>query len=238
MAAVLLAGVFIVAPADGQESSEVPDHFELVYAQDFEGDNPLQDFVFSDASAWQLASGGDNQYLELKGGTSYDPPHNSPSSVGLIVPGQFSSFVLEARIQYTGPPDHGHGDHCVFFNVQNRSEFYYAHIGNNQDDVSHQIHLVDNAPRTPITEKSPDSGYDWPEDKWSTIRVVRNAKTGKIAVYAGDMETPTLTATDKTHKIGWIGFGSYGDTGKVDNVRVWTKNGKMRKRDMNKFESK
>jgi hypothetical protein len=35
------------------------------------------------------------------------------------------------------------------------------------------------------------------------------------------MEKPIMVAQDKTHGAGQIGFGSFDDTGKVTNIRIW-----------------
>ena len=32
---------------------------------------------------------------------------------------------------------------------------------------------------------------------------------------------PIMTAEDANFGSGWVGFGSFDDTGKVDNVRIW-----------------
>jgi hypothetical protein len=37
------------------------------------------------------------------------------------------------------------------------------------------------------------------------------------------MDTPIMTATDKTFLHGKVGFGSFDDTGNVDNVVLWGK---------------
>jgi hypothetical protein len=35
------------------------------------------------------------------------------------------------------------------------------------------------------------------------------------------MSAPVMTARDKTHGAGYIGFGSFDDTGKIDDIRIW-----------------
>jgi hypothetical protein len=50
---------------------------------------------------------------------------------------------------------------------------------------------------------------------------VRNAERGEIAVFFDDMEQPIMTAKDKRFPRGCIGFGSFDDTGMIDNVRIW-----------------
>jgi hypothetical protein len=44
---------------------------------------------------------------------------------------------------------------------------------------------------------------------------------GTTAVYADEVEEPILTASDATFSEGYVGFGSFDDTGNVRNVKVW-----------------
>ena len=41
-----------------------------------------------------------------------------------------------------------------------------------------------------------------------------------IRVYFEDMETPIMTAKDQTFGAGYIGFGSFDDSGRIDNVVI------------------
>ena len=43
-----------------------------------------------------------------------------------------------------------------------------------------------------------------------------------MKVFFDDMTTPIMLAADKKFGAGYIGFGSFDDTGKVDNVRLWS----------------
>jgi len=43
------------------------------------------------------------------------------------------------------------------------------------------------------------------------------------------MTKPIMIAEDKTFLEGYIGFGSFDDTGKVDNVRIWCPESKEKK---------
>ena len=53
------------------------------------------------------------------------------------------------------------------------------------------------------------------------MRLERYAATGSIKVYFDDMVEPIMTAEDKSFATGQIGFGSFDDTGMVDNIRIW-----------------
>ena len=50
---------------------------------------------------------------------------------------------------------------------------------------------------------------------------MRDVDSGKIDVFFDDMETPVMTAVDKTFTWGQVGIGSFDDTGNFDNVLVY-----------------
>jgi hypothetical protein len=78
---------------------------------------------------------------------------------------------------------------------------------------------VNGAPRVSIA-KERTTGTVW-DNEYHTVRVVRNAQSGLIQVFRDDMTKPIMTAEDKTFSEGEVGFGSFDDTGVVDDVRVW-----------------
>ena len=53
-----------------------------------------------------------------------------------------------------------------------------------------------------------------------------------IKVYFDDMSAPIMEAEDRHFDFGKIGFGSFDDTGRVDNIKVW---GKETKADFSSF---
>jgi hypothetical protein len=232
----LLAAVSVAAPVRAGDSA-VPADYQLMYHQDFEGEDPLADFVFTDASAWTLSESNGNHSLELKADSDYEPPHRSPYNIALLADKQFGSFVLEAQIQYTGR-DYGHADLCLFFNFQNPGHYYYTHIGKQQDPHAHQIFIVDGEPRTAITDESKMAGFPWEQGRWEKVRVVRDAAAGTVEVYIRDMSEPILSTTDTNFQSGWLGFGTFDDRGKVDNIHVWAPKGSVKQKAMDSFESK
>ena len=40
-------------------------------------------------------------------------------------------------------------------------------------------------------------------------------------MYFDDMSTPIMEATDHHFDFGRIGFGSFDDTGRFDNIKIW-----------------
>ena len=190
----------------------------LAYQQDFSSPGSLSDLRFSDPTAWRLAKIEGNQCLELFAASKYKPPHRSPMGIALIGERQFGDFVLELDLMQSGR-EYGHRDMCIFFGVQDPAHYYYAHIGTTADATSHQIHIVNGAARSPIT-KSRTKGVDWGSDVWHHVRVERTGPL--IRVFFDDMSDPILTGEDDTFGAGYVGFGSFDDTGRIDNIKLWS----------------
>jgi hypothetical protein len=80
--------------------------------------------------------------------------------------------------------------------------------------------IVNNAPRAKISTMTTE-GVDWGENVWHKIRIERSVEEGTIKVFYDDMTRPIQEANDKTFGAGYIGFGSFDDSGKVDNIKIW-----------------
>ncbi len=230
---VVLFVLFVVGPAlaagaaaaQGSSSegmaatAAVPAGYKLLYTQDFQDPSSLNDFEFSDPSRWLHATMNGDGCLEYKGGGAYRPKVRSPRTIGLISDRTFGDFVLEVKILQTGR-EYGHRDACVYFGFTDRGKFYYAHIATRTDPHAHNIFIVNDKPRTKISTKT-TQGVKWGENQWHTIRVERKISGGSIKVFYDDMTTPIMLATDTTFKHGYIGFGTFDDSGRVDRIRVW-----------------
>lgn len=197
----------------------VPPAFRLVYAQHFDTAQSLQGFVMSDPKAWQYSQAQASFSLEQARQSAYAPPHRSPVNIALIADQQFGDFVLEVDLMQTSR-EYGHRDMCLFFGFQDPANFYYAHLSTAADDHAHNIFRVHNAPRIKIASRT-TSGVDWGQTVWQRIRLVRELESGRIAVYWNDEPEPIMEAVDKTFAKGLMGFGSFDDTGKVDNIQIW-----------------
>lgn len=199
----------------------VPKGFKLSHEQNFDSAESLEKFEFTDPQKWNwTARGNPAGALESAGKGNYKPPVRSPFVIALIKDLHFGDFVLEADLLQTGR-EYGHRDMCLFFGFGDRSHFYYVHLATRADQNAHNIFLVNGEPRRNIAEKT-TSGIDWGQQQWHRVRVVRQRDTGLIQVYFDDMSEPIMVAHDKTHGLGQIGFGSFDDQGRVDNIRVWS----------------
>jgi len=217
---LMAIGILGIGTASACAQQVVPEEYEMVYHQDFEGEAPLADFVFTDPEAWSLESRNGGHALALTEASDYQPPVHSPRNIALLTAQKFDSFVLEARVMYTGR-DYNHADLCLFFGIQDPAHYYYTHIGKSQDPHAHQIFAVDGEPRTAITNESRTDGFPWQQGRWERLRLVRDAEQGKVKVFIRNMAEPMLETTDDRFGAGWIGFGTFDDRGLIDDIHVW-----------------
>ena len=199
----------------------IPADYQLLYQQDFAKADALKDFVFTDESAWKWAEGDGKTAMELTKQSAYVPTVRSPFNIALLGGKQFGDFIVEAQCLQTGK-EYGHRDMVFIFGFQGPSKFYYVHIATAQDDHANQIFIVNDQPRVKIS-KTANTGNKWGLGQWHKVRLERKASDGTVKVFFDDMSAPIMTADDKTFGPGWIGFGSFDDTGKVANIRVWGK---------------
>lgn len=210
---------FKLAVRSAEKPSGIPAGYQLQYEQSFDSPEALKQFVFSDAKAWRHAKDGENGSLELFGKSDYNPKDRSPFNIALIADRSFSDFVMDVELQSTVKP-YGHQDMCLFYGFEATNRFYYTHIAVAADPHAHNIFIVNDAPRTAIAKET-TKGVTWGENQWHKVRIERNTAAGTIKVYFDDFTKPIMVAEDKTFASGCVGFGSFDDKGKVDNVKIW-----------------
>ena len=191
----------------------------LVFSEDFE--SGAERWTQTDAQAWRIVEEDGNHAYSQFQKSDYEPPVRSPLNRALVEDVQVDDFVLQARMKQTGK-EYGHRDMCIFFGYQDPSHFYYVHIATKADAHANSIFIVDGKPRVSIATDRTD-GTDWATG-YHDVRIVRNCATGAIEVYYDDMDKPVMRAQDKTFTTGRLGFGSFDDTGNIDDVLIWGKN--------------
>ncbi|MCK6500510.1 MAG: hypothetical protein L6Q38_13635 [Nitrospira sp.] len=201
-------------------AAPVPSEYRLAYEQHFDAAEALRGFVMSDIKAWEFAADGQSFALELARQSQYQASVRSPFNIALIADVAFGDFLLEVDLVQTGK-EYGHRDMCLFFGFQDPTHFYYVHLATAADDHAHNIFIVNGAPRTKIARET-TKGVNWGLGVWHKVRLERRVADGSIRVFFDDLTRPIMIAEDKTFGAGWIGFGSFDDTGKVDNIRVWS----------------
>ena len=215
--------------ADGPVSSGIPQGYNLVYEQTFDQPAALQDFVVSDPAAWRHTVSNKITAFELAQQSQYKTIVRSPFNIALLADKVVGDFVLEADLIQTGK-EYGHRDMCLFFGFKSPTNFYYAHLATAADEHAHNIFIVNGAPRTKIAKQT-TAGVNWGLGVWHKVRLERRLADGAIRVYFDDLAKPIMVAEDKTFGAGHVGFGSFDDTGMVDNIRLWAPNVETRRID-------
>lgn len=162
---------------------------------------------------WAPADDNGNQVLRLEKPGPFGDPRR-PVKFALYEPGCVSDFELEVKVRRREK------SLVIAFGFQDRAHFYYAHIS--RDDGSHQVHnglfKVAGGERYRIAGSG--SAPVLPSEDWHRIRVRRETASGKIEVYADDDPKPRFEVVDKSYAYGWIGLGSFDETGDFDDFRL------------------
>ena len=201
--------------------SIIPEGYQLVYFQDFESPQAIRDFEMTDEKAWKITKGNTGNSLELYNKSDYKARVRSPFNIAVLKDLIVGDFVLEADLSQTGK-EYGHRDLCLFFGFTNSTNFYYVHIATKADDNANNIFIVNDEPRTNIASKTTE-GTNWGEtNSTHKVRIERDISKGSIKIYFDDFSTPIMEANDTHFMKGKIGFGSFDDTGKFDNIKIWS----------------
>ena len=216
--ALVAAGSTAVMSDDGcSKATDKPvTDLPLVFCDDFE--SGADAWEPADLKAWKLETIDGTTVFAQFAQSKIENPVRSPFNRCIRKGDSVGSFVLDVKFQST-KKDYPHRDLCLFFGFQDPSHLYYVHFGKRTDDHANQIFIVNEKPRTKISTKT-TPGTDW-DDKWHHARIKRNVQTGSIEVFFDDMQTPVMTATDKTFSWGRVGIGSFDDTGRFDNVTLF-----------------
>jgi hypothetical protein len=194
------------------EVAELP----LLLEEDFESAE-LSDWLASDPHAWRFEEQDGNRVLSQFQQSDVQTPVRSPFNRAFVRGLVLTDFQMDVDLQSTAR-DYPHRSLCLFFGYQDPAHFYYVHLGQRADDHANQVFIVNEAPRTKISERSTE-GTPW-DNEWHHVRITRNVESGAIRVFFDDMEQPVMTATDTTFTWGEIGLGSFDDTGNFDNLAV------------------
>ena len=205
-------------PAFGEN---IPDGYALVYEQDFSGEKALDDFEMSDPKTWRRDEKDGEYFLDLtKGIGAYKPKVRSPHSIALLATLQVKDFIMEVDVEETDIRNGAHRDACFFFGAEDPTHFYYVHLASIADPNAHNIFLVNDAPRTNIAERT-TKGIEWGIAIRHRVRIERTFEDGKIRVFFDDMSAPVMETTDKHFGMGQVGFGSFDNTNRFYEFRLY-----------------
>ena len=199
-----------------EDLTDTRNELPLVLFEDFE--SGACRWTQTDPNAWKVTVQDEDHVYSLHQQSKYKPPVRSPLNIARVEDVSVTDFVVQAKMEQTGK-EYGHRDMCIFFGYQDPSHFYYVHIATKADAHANSIFLVNDAPRVSIAEERTD-GTDW-STGYHDVRIVRDTSSGAIEVYFDDMDEPIMKTTDKTFLSGGIGFGSFDDTGNIDDVILW-----------------
>jgi hypothetical protein len=209
----VIALLLVVASAP----QETRDGLPLLLKEDFESGGEAQ-WEPTDAKAWRVVTDGPTRCYELFRASDYKPAVRSPVNYSLLKDAEVSDFILEARLKST-VKEYDHRDLVIVFGYRDPTHFYYLHLATRADAAAHSVFLVDGAPRVSIAERR-TNGVTW-GDGWHDVRIVRRVESGTIEVSFDKMDAPIITAKDKKFVKGRIGLGSFDDTGRFDDVKLW-----------------
>ena len=205
--------------------------FQLHFSSANETELPLlaaSDFETGNAQGWQPNDPAHWCVIEKDGSKVYEltaPGEmgnvRAPTSWSLIAGHDVTSFVLSGRLKCLADPANPHRDICIFFHFQDPTHFGYVHFSASSDDAHNIIGLVNGADRVKINaEPAGKSVFRLTDKEWHHFKVACDAASGKIEAYLDDLETPILTAVDKTLAHGLVGVGSFDDTGCFDDITL------------------
>lgn len=173
----------------------------------------LEDWHLPLPNDWRVADDNGNKVLRLQNAGPIGDPRR-PVKFALWKPGCVSDFEAEVKMRRRGK------SLLVAFGFQDRLHFYYAHVSS--DDGSHQVHnglfKVDGGERFRIGGTG--SRPALPTRNWHAVRVVRRVDSGKMELFIDGETEPRFSVVDKSFQHGWVGVGSFDETGDFDDFHL------------------
>ncbi|MFT6811027.1 MAG: hypothetical protein ACJA01_004273 [Saprospiraceae bacterium] len=179
-------------------------------------DTQTHDWHFENPSLWEEQNG----IVSMIRTEEVSRPFRRPYQLGYIRSNTFlKDFEYAAEVKCTDPKLKKGRDVLIVFGYQSPSRFYYVHLSNDYAAGYHNgIFLVNNSDRTRIDIeglKGPTPTLITDLD-WHKIMLKRSNGRTSITV-DGQL---LMTTTDQTIDRGYVGFGSFDDTGEIRNVEV------------------
>jgi len=162
---------------------------------------------------WKVAAEGGNRFLRLvKSGPVGEP--RRPTKFALFSPGCVSDFEAEVRMRRAGK------SLLIAFGFQDRAHFYYAHLS--ADDGNTRVHNGLFKVNGGIRYRIGGSGSKpvLPTQGWHRVKVARKVADGSIDVFVDGESAARFSVVDADYKYGWVGLGSFDETGDFDDFRL------------------
>ena len=210
---IVLTFLFYLLSCGKGEMSELP----LLASYDFE-DGQAEGWQANIPEHWQIVEEDGSMVYELVS-PGQQSEIRGPTSWSILPEHDVTSFVLTGRLKCKAEASNPHRDMCVIVHFQNPTHFYYVHFSASSDGLHNIIGLVNGADRTKINTEPPgESVFLLTDNDWHSFKVTYDAETGDIKAFLDDMDTPVLTACNKTLTHGFVGIGSFDDTGYFDDI--------------------
>jgi hypothetical protein len=186
------------------------------------------DFENRDTASWKPNDSGRWRPAEIGGTVAYEltaPGEQgsvrAPTSWAVLPLHDVSSFEFSGRMRTDVDPSNPHRDLCVFFHFRDPVHFYYIHISASSDEAHNIVGLVNGADRVKVNREPPgESRAGLTDREWHFFKVTCDAESGEVAVYLDDMDQPILTAAAAEFGHGYVGVGSFDDTGYFDDLSL------------------
>lgn len=138
---------------------------------------------------------------------------------------EWSGVDIEAQVKIDTPVDIDNRDVIIVFGWQSDTNFYYAHLSQDNTIYPHNgIFKVNGADRERIDDqwngRSRGANPSITDSDWHKVRVVHLPDTGEIAAYLDGSKDPVMTASDTTFTSGRVGFGSFDNQGRLRRMTV------------------
>ena len=195
------------------------DNLPLLFHSDFENGR-AEGWKPNFPEHWRTVEREDSMVYELTA-PGEQGEVRAPTSWSILQKYDVTSFVFTGRLKCNVNTANKHRDICIFFCFQDPTHFYYVHFSATSDETHNIIGLVNGADRVKINHEPPgESIFRLKDKEWHTFKISFDASTGDIKAYLEDMETPILTARDNTLTHGFVGVGSFDDTGYFDDLKL------------------
>ena len=129
-----------------------------------------------------------------------------------LAPGDWrnSDIRLAARTLRTAAT--ANRDVVIVFGYIDSTRYYYAHFSAVSDGTAHTVIMKVTGANSRSVIQTPLTVSPAPFTSLAAtdFRVTHSA-AGEIAIFAGNLETPFMTASDATFPAGRVGFGSFDD---------------------------
>jgi hypothetical protein len=220
---LVLTFLFCFQSCGNEGMSELP----LLASYDFE-DGQAEGWQTNIPEHWQVVEKDGSMVYELVS-PGQQGEIRGPTSWSILPEHDVTSFVVTGRLKCKAEASNPHRDMCIIFHFQNPTHFGYVHFSASSDGLHNIIGLVNGADRVKINSEPPgESVFRLSDNDWHRFKVTYDAETGDMKAFLDDMDTPILTACDETLAHGFVGIGSFDDTGYFDDIILQGKTSSIR----------